>query len=544
MLRQNSTTYVTSPIFSVGQSNGTSTKWTSASESSGQQSLVSSAIQQATPTPQEPVPSNDRPDIPLPGDGPVDRYNLPDGTNCTDVSGTQSNSAECWENLHLSEWLQQWFSIGKSPLSNARYEYVKTSIINIQQFFSAWWTALNDAIEHSSSHISGIIDLIDQPERDIHRGIFLNVFLTVLGVALGFIPVIGPTLGAGVGIANEVITGVTKVPAIAQKLWPSGTENTKSLQIDALTNDIQNTLQPSLKQNFNETLQIIQGLQQNDTSAFLVFADKGKFALSTKDSPTAKTFDESNQKVLIQAMNTFLVSEVLARNGWQVLILPGVDGEGINNGTQSCPQWAVYECNASKDIGCSGLDEYGQCNDYYWWFSKEQQSMYTLTHDGKTEEKAIGFIQKIFGDQWSTGRLLFEKYTSCRWLLYESANYIASAAKCELRNILFSLKQQVYNYTISLNGQAGFQYSASIPQAVNFEKQQGSDFFLPIAGSGFVELSKLAIVNAGQFHPISNPFSFNTVDFNLNPACVSNLNVSIANSWKSDNWIGNNPEDP
>lgn len=229
------------------------------------------------------------------------------------------------------------------------------------------------AIGHSSSSISPIINLIDEPKRD-KSGIFLNVFLTVLGVALSFIPVIGPALGlglAGIVLVNSVIAGVKQVPAIAQKLWPSGTEGTVALQIDTLTTLFEDTLSSSLKQNFQDTLGIIQGLQQDNTSAFLAFAGQGSFAIPTKDSPIAQVFEDANQEKLDQAMKTFLVSEALAQNGWQALILPGVDGEGINNKDQRCPQWAEDACNESPDIGCSGHDEFGQCDQYYWWFSPE-----------------------------------------------------------------------------------------------------------------------------------------------------------------------------
>ncbi|KAL8682369.1 MAG: hypothetical protein Q9186_001559 [Xanthomendoza sp. 1 TL-2023] len=201
--------------------------------------------------------------------------------------------------------------------------------------------------------------------------------------------------------------------------------------------------------------------------------------------PIAQIFNETIREVLVQSMNTFLVSEALAQNGWQALILPGVDGEGINNEQQGCPQWAVDDCNADPDIGCSSHDEFGQCHEYYWWFSRD-------------------------------------------------------AAICQFQNMLLLLKPQLYSYNVS-NDQAGFLYSASIPEVVDFERPQSSGVFLPIAGGAFVALSKNAKVTANQFHPISSPFTFDPVAFNINPACASNLNVSIANSWKTDNWVGNNP---
>lgn len=172
--------------------------------------------------------------------------------------------------------------------------------------------------------------------------------------------------------------------------------------------------------------------------------------------------------------------------------------------------------------------------------------MYTLVHDGKTDEKATEFIHTIFASDWSTGPLLFEKYYHIPWPPDAITNGVVSAAKCQFQNMLSVLKLQSYTYNISpLDGQAGYLYSTSIPEVVEFEKQQDSGIFLPIPGSAFVALSKLAKVNAVQFYPMSNPFfRFDPANFNMgvDPACVSNLNVSIANSWKTDNWVGNNPE--
>ncbi|KAL8652293.1 MAG: hypothetical protein Q9226_004330 [Calogaya cf. arnoldii] len=509
-LRRDASNFYPSPIFSVTSNNGTSTTWSSGSQSNGQGSpIVASAIEQATATPERPSLSAPRPDLRLPDDGGEEQYVLNGGTSCLDVNNTLLKHRECWEILKLSRWLPEW--------------------TGIQQFFATWLKELTTAIEQSSSYIGPIIKLIDEPERD-KSGIFLDVFLTVLGVGLSFIPVVGPAAalgitGLGLVLINGAIAGVKQVPAIAQKIWPSGTEDTIPLQIDALEILFQNTLSVNLRQNFDDTLGIIQGLGQGNTSAFLAFADQGVFALSPQDSPIAKAFDDDTQKLLRQSMTTFLVSEALAQNGWQALILPGVDGEGINNGDQACPQWADPECNASKDVGCSGHDEFGQCLDYYWWYSVEQKSMYTLIGDNQTDDKAIGYLQTMFRSGWTTGKLLFE-----------------NAAKCQFQFMLGLLKPQLYNYTLT-GGQAGFLYPLSIPEVAEYEEQQSSGIFLPIPGSAFVALSKLAKVNENQFHPLSNPFRFDPerLDTGIDPSCASNLNVSIANSWKTKNWVGNNP---
>lgn len=62
--------------------------------------------------------------------------------------------------------------------------------------------------------------------------------------------------------------------------------------------------------------------------------------------------------------------------------------------------------------------------------------------------------------------------------------------------------------------------------------------FLPIDSGVFVTMSEEPNGAALMYHPIANPFAFSTegVDFN----CVSQLNTSVANSWKG-NWMTNNP---
>ncbi|KAL9037709.1 MAG: hypothetical protein Q9180_003569 [Flavoplaca navasiana] len=107
-LRQDTDNYKTSPIFSVGPSNGTSTTWSSGSQSDEEQSFLTSAMEQATATAQQPLPSTVRPDISLPDDVTEEQYVLEDGTKCLDISGTQSNSQGCWEKLQLSAWLPKW----------------------------------------------------------------------------------------------------------------------------------------------------------------------------------------------------------------------------------------------------------------------------------------------------------------------------------------------------------------------------------------------------------------------------------------------------
>ena len=231
-----------------------------------------------------------------------------------------------------------------------------------------------DAASAAKDAIEPIINLIDIQKTSKSR-MALNVFLTVLGVALSFIPAIGPEAGLGaltLTAANAAIDGVKAVPDMAKKLWPTSGTDTIDFQIEELTDLFDNGLLSSLDSNFNDLLSIVQGYSQPDTSAFLAFASQGLFSTPSVQGPAAGAASDTQKDILKQSMTTFLVSLALSQNGWQALLVPGVDAEGLFNGNKVCPDWAGSQCNNDKDnMRCHGHYYSGQCFDTYWWYSVE-----------------------------------------------------------------------------------------------------------------------------------------------------------------------------
>ncbi|KAL8785266.1 MAG: hypothetical protein Q9213_003470 [Squamulea squamosa] len=536
-LFQDRNNLVTTPIFSIAPSNGTQTTWTSGSLHNGQvtPAAVSSAISQVT-APANGQPSREpRPEYPLLSDGSDEDYDLGNGTNCLDVSTSELKDQRCWNKLNLNEWLQTWFS--KTP------ECSSSSSVNCQSQTpspEAWTVTF--LREYGAPQVDCLtldaycIDFPYQsgggneaPLSATRFEIALNLILTVLGVALSFIPAVGPSAGLGIlslMALNGVIAGVKQVPDAAKKIWPSGSENTIDFQIDTLRDLFigPRGLQTQLTTNFGDTLAIVQGLNQSDPSAFLALAGQGLFSVPITQAPSVKAASPEQKLALEQSMTTFLVSEALAQNGWQALILPGVDGEGLHNGDKQCPAWAEAECADKNEIGCQSHDPTGLCHDSYWWYSVEQNSMYTLINDGKLGDDATEILQKIFdpSTSWTTGPLLFE-----------------NAAICQLQNMLTQAVNQTYNYTtistVNNINLAGFAYAESIPDLVQYQSQQETGFFVAINSTAFVALSQMSKYYKTQYHPLSTPFSIQPGG-GVNPFCASNLNVAIANSWKTDNW--------
>lgn len=98
-----------------------------------------------------------------------------------------------------------------------------------------------------------------------------------------------------------------------------------------------------------------------------------------------------------------------------------------------------------------------------------------------------------------------------------------------MQGILIRALSQKYDYTIT-NVQAGFQYSTSIFELVDYgQSPHDSGFLVIIASSAFVALSKVSKNHNAQFHPVTNPFVVRP-EGGVEQSCVSDLNVSIGNS--------------
>lgn len=92
-----------------------------------------------------------------------------------------------------------------------------------------------------------------------------------------------------------------------------------------------------------------------------------------------------------------------------------------------------------------------------------------------------------------------------------------------------------------LGDTAGFIFEGNLGGEVQQYAQayNSTTWFLPVDGDAFVTLSEDAKYAPLLHHPIINPFSFSPTGLDFN--CVSQLNISVANTWKG-NWMGKNPK--
>ena len=383
------------------------------------------------------------------------------------------------------------------------------------------------ALGEAESYITPLINVVD-PNKKTHTSLH-NILLGLVVLAITIpAPELAPEVAAAATaaqkITNIVLKGIKAAPGVGLAMFPEGTESSQDFQVAALTSAFSSPggITDSLTIRLQNVLQIVQGYQQPNVSSFLGFASGGSFSapLSSRPSFAGPIY----QDIIRAALKTYLASIALADNGWHILMLPGVDPLGITNGTAKCPSWAGSDCEENRDLGCNLYQPSGQCNNY-WWYSTIQDSAFTLSREDDTDSTNI--IQSLLNLSVITGPLFFE-----------------NAAICEVE---FAMRQFLPNsHHVVYNGQSGFfEIGANIGglQSPNVVDLSNGTIFLPINGGGLSALSEDKSFSTFLYHP--NNGSENTVwqDFGPNGydfSCLSQLNVTIANSWPYP-WNKNSP---
>ncbi|KAI4196946.1 MAG: hypothetical protein LQ346_003134 [Caloplaca aetnensis] len=534
-------------------------------------------------------PFDPRPEATLPGDKDQKSYTTSSGLNCLD-NGSPHDS-ECWNILELDDWLAQWFKStpqcapsapsqfdcnkrdppepwtttfmriamggggwngcsevrnancqynpdpclgeGDTDLTKARYKYVAYTISQIHQFFSTWSALMDSTMNQAADSVSGMISLVD-PIKKQKTG--LRLFLNILTFGLSIVSSLDLGLTSiQTTIFTTVIDAIGKAPVVHDQLWPKESAESQDIQVDQLTDQLQGPtgIHTTILDNLDRTLEVVQGTNQTDVSAFLAFASGGHFSIDSTQSPFAD-LGSAVHKGLLQIITTYLISEALDKNDWHALIVPGANPLTLDQGTGLCPKWAEgtekYQCDwwdgSTKWFACESLDEHSQCENY-WWYSKTHNSAYALVKNGKRGPDKQGgeFLRTIFEKGWSTGPLLFE-----------------NAAICEFSSLMSQSAGSI-SYTSDYNGTAGFFYQG--PPFTGYYDVNETTKFVSIPGGDTGNAFVAATWHQDSLSMMVHP---NTIFDSGGPEwgsrCVSQLNTTVANSWnpKGGHWTENNAE--
>ena len=203
-----------------------------------------------------------------------------------------------------------------------------------------------------------------------------------------------------------------------------------------------------------------------------------------------------------------------------------------------CPKWAGNQCNRKTvdHLGCKGeLDPQTNMCDYLWYSPGMKSSFTLLKQDGSTSKDDVrSILTQLFeaNPPYTSGYNLFEGAAKCTLLNMFPKEANASFDIWNQPAIADSIAEWGYSFT------AGSFPDFVTPSAPLEEARDPGRSFFPINGRSpkvdnpLVELSKKEghPVITHPVDPVQRLFEIDgndAIDF----SCLSQLNVTIANSW-------------
>lgn len=265
----------------------------------------------------------------------------------------------------------------------------------VNQFFSTYYTALQYATGPASLAISAIVNELDPPKPK-DQAIPLIALLSALSFGLAFLG--APTFAVGIltaGWTNEVkyvaqafIISMQQAPGLAKALYPSGTDDSKTVQIGQLSTNLGTTVN-TLSSMIDNSVKLL----MSDLPTFVQFAQSGKYSGMV-------SFSIPNETVGLDiALKTYLTSMAMGGNGWWA-------------GTSVGPYLRTDDIFQS----CV-FNEYNLCVDSYdnaRYLSPDTGRLYTLVHSsGFADRTSNQLAQDLVKNQWAPLNVLFDGAFNC-----------------------------------------------------------------------------------------------------------------------------------
>lgn len=270
-----------------------------------------------------------------------------------------------------------------------------TDELVINQFFTTYFTALQFATGPAALAISAIVNELD-PLKPKDQVLPLIAILTALSFGLAFLG--APTLAVGILTSpwtNEVkyaaqafIISMQQSPSLAKTLYPTGTDDSKTLQIGQLSTDLGTTVE-TLSSMINNAVTLL----MNDLPTFVQFAQSGKYS-------SMISFSIPNETVGLDiALKTYLSSKAMGGNGWW-----------------ASPSVGPFLRTDDEFKNCV-FNEYNLCvenNDNVAYLSPDTGRRYTLVQTkGNSDRTPNQLAQDLVKNQWAPLNVLFDGAFNC-----------------------------------------------------------------------------------------------------------------------------------
>ena len=293
-----------------------------------------------------------------------------------------------------------------------RYLYVLRALSRLSQFFDAWNNDVSSYVIASGIDVPAIVATLDLQTQssfasdDLYRALLLGLPFSIAYNG-SFLPAFN-----SIGIPYEL--SLEDIGGLLLELAELATVPLSNISASATATEVvaASTLLTGLME-LSTTLssRVQDGLQSvtSDLDIFLNATANGTFV-------SAQSWAiPQGPGILLQPLDTYLVSSILAQEDWTILALVGIDVAALSQtSTGSLPAWVSSNCPTCAlpvSFGCSSYNSNNQCGR--WWYSQNLNSSFTLVQASNSSNDPSDLIATVFQQGWSTGKLLFENAAIC-----------------------------------------------------------------------------------------------------------------------------------
>lgn len=231
----------------------------------------------------------------------------------------------------------------------------------------------------------------------------LFALLTALSVGLAFLG--APSIAVSVlGLstlaksAAQVLTiSLQQAPSTAKALWPTGTQNSQSVQIGNLEAELGNSTN-QLADMVNNAVQLL----MSDMPTFVKFVESGQYSGAQSLSLPNKV------NGLDYALRTYMTSEAFAQNGWVSVPIIG-PFETVQDVENAMTGGGGGDCSMGNNSVCTN----GEGSAIFWSQPTGRIYGFSNTNHAWTGVTAYQLLQDTVDNNWAILQVLFDGSFNC-----------------------------------------------------------------------------------------------------------------------------------
>lgn len=282
--------------------------------------------------------------------------------------------------------------------------------VALNNLFTTYFTALQYAVLGTDQVITSMVNAIDKLKSEAP---ILNLLSALTaGLAILGAPGIGAKLvGSAVqaplsaalkNTAQAAIISLQQAPGIVKALWPTGTLESRLIQIGQINTQLKDT-NTILTARFVAALEMV----MTDIPTFIQFAGTGQWSSGQSLSIPDRTTD------LSRALHNYVLSELLSRNKWSGRIQPDTLANASNYPTLDSLETGNFnsgvDCDPATNICTSKLG-----TTPFFWSPATHRVFSLISPDFPDyDRRAEKMMKDIVTNDWADLEILFDGAFNC-----------------------------------------------------------------------------------------------------------------------------------